>query len=271
MNGSTGPQEEKTMTEDTPTQTRTLGIIGSGYIGSGLARLATTAGLRVILSNSRGPHTLSSLAASIGDTVETDTPAGAAERADVIVAAAPLGAYSQLPADALADKTVIDAMNYYPDRDGRIRELDADTMTSSELLQRHLDRSAVVKGLNNLDYRRLEILARPNGSADRSALPIAGDDEGATAQAGRLICILGYDVVTYGPLSESWRSQPGTPVYVRPYQSRRPPDFADQHAFSRWFDEDVGVAVSAATVRDLLQRAKGWSSAPSCVHRPREA
>src|SRR5215207_4956984 len=105
--------------------TKTLGLIGSGMIGSALARLAVAAGLDVVLSNSRGPETLTDLVTELGARARAATPTEAAEAGDLVVATIPLHAHAQLPAAALAGRTVVDTMNYYPQRDGRIAELDS--------------------------------------------------------------------------------------------------------------------------------------------------
>src|SRR5262245_21020729 len=123
--------------------TKTLGLIGSGMIGGALARLAVAAGLDVVLSNSRGPKTLAELVAELGEHARAAVPAEAALAGDLVVATIPLHAYRQLPVAALTGKTVIDTMNYYPDRDGRITELDTGTRTSSALVQQHLSGSQV--------------------------------------------------------------------------------------------------------------------------------
>lgn len=151
--------------------TKTLGIVGAGMIGSTLARLAVDAGLSVVLSNSRAPETLSDLVSELGSRARAATPAEAALAGDMVVATIPLVAYDKLPVAALAGKTVIDTMNYYPDRDGHIAELDSDELTSSALVQRHLTDSHVVKACNNIFFRCLLTLARPVGAPDRSALP----------------------------------------------------------------------------------------------------
>jgi predicted dinucleotide-binding enzyme len=234
--------------------TQTLGLIGSGMIGSALARLAVTAGLDVVLSNSRDPDTLASLVAELGGRARAAAPADAALAGDLVVATIPLGAYARLPAAALAGKTVIDTMNYYPDRDGRIAELDAGTLTSSALVQRHLASARVVKAFNNIDFRRLFTLARPSGAPDRSALPIAGDDAEAKARTAELLDALGYDVVDIGTLADSWRSEPGTPVYVQPYLPARPEGISQEEA-RRWFFETPGIPVPAARVKELADAA----------------
>ncbi len=191
----------------------TWGFIGSGNIGSTVARLAVAAGHDVVMSNSRGPETLTELVGELGDHARAATAAQAAQAADVVVVTIPLKNYREVPVDELAGKIVIDTMNYYPQRDGQIAELDSHATTSSELLQAHLPTSRVVKGFNNIASQHLRDLPRPSGSADRSALAIAGDDSEAKQTVTRLFDELGYDAVDLGPLSEGWRTQPGTPAY----------------------------------------------------------
>lgn len=234
--------------------TRTLGLVGTGLIGTALARLAVAAGVDVVLSNSRGPETLAELVAELGARARAATPAKAAQAGDLVVATIPLHAYPQLPAAALAGKTVIDTMNYYPERDGHIADLDSGTQTSSALVQRHLSGARVVKAFNNIDSHRLSTLARPCGAPDRSALPIAGDDDTAKAQAARLLDALGYDAVDIGTLADSWRSEPNTPVYVQPYLPTLP-EGASQQETQRWFFENPGVPLSADRVKELTATA----------------
>ncbi|WP_255481055.1 NADPH-dependent F420 reductase [Micromonospora thermarum] len=191
----------------------TVGLIGSGHIGSTVARLAVAAGYDVVLSNRRGPDTLADLVDELGPRARAATPPEAAADGDLVVVTIPLKAYRDVPVDPLAGKLVIDTNNYYPDRDGRFPELDAGSTTSSELLQRHLSRSRVVKAFNNIFFKHLLALARPAGSADRSALPVAGDDPSAKAEAAAFLDRLGYDTVDAGTLADSWRYQPDTPAY----------------------------------------------------------
>jgi len=232
---------------------QTLGLIGSGMIGSAIARLAVAAGLEVVLSNSRGPGTLADLVADLGGHARAATPAEAAGAADLVVAAVPLSAYGQLPADALAGKTVLDTANYYPERDGHLAELDAGELTSSALLQRYLEASHVVKAFNNITPHQLFSLARTAGAPDRSALPIAGDDAEAKAAATRLLDVLGYDAVDIGTLAASWRSEPNTPVYVRPYLGETPAMSVE--AFFAWTLQTPGIVVPAAQVGKLVETA----------------
>jgi predicted dinucleotide-binding enzyme len=191
----------------------TLGLIGCGRIGGTVARLAVDAGYDVVLSNSRGPETLAGLVEELGPHARAATPAEAAEAGDLVVVSVPLRAYQEVPVEPLACKVVIDANNYYPQRDGHIPELDDQSATSSELLQRHLPTSKVVKAFNNIYFGHLGSLPRPAGSADRSALPIAGDDADAKAIVTAFLDAIGYDTVDEGPLAESWRCEPGAPAY----------------------------------------------------------
>jgi predicted dinucleotide-binding enzyme len=219
----------------------TVGLIGSGRIGGTVARLAVAAGHRVLLSNSRGPDTLKDLAAQLGPLARATTGQEAAEGGELVVVTIPLRAYQSVPAGPLAGKVVIDTCNYYPPRDGQIPELDSGALTSSELIQRHLPRSAVVKAFNNIYYKHLESLARPSGAADRSYLPIAGDDAAAKAAVTAFLDSIGYGAVDAGPLAEGRRQQPGTPVYAGPYGS---------------FQDDKGSPAGADVVRQALAAAE---------------
>jgi predicted dinucleotide-binding enzyme len=241
--------------------TTTLALIGAGNIGGTLARLAVAAGLDVVLSNSRGPQTLTGLVGELGPSARAASVVDAAEAGDLVVVSLPWGAHAQLPAGALAGKTVIDTMNFYPERDGVLNPADAG-LPSSVLVQRRLSGSHVVKAFNNIDFRRLLLCARPAGAPDRSGLPIAADDDGAKAESIRLLDRLGYDAVDLGGLAGSWRSEPGTPVYVHPYlapgglspEQLRPGGLSSEER-QRLFFETLEVPVPAATVRDLLDAA----------------
>ena len=134
----------------------TIGLIGSGHIGSTVARLAVDAGHDVVLSNSRGPETLADLVAELGDRARAATAAEAAEAGDIVVVTIPLKAYRQVPVEPLRGKVVIDTNNYYPQRDGHIAELDDESTTVSELLQAHLPESQVVKAFNNIYFQYLD-------------------------------------------------------------------------------------------------------------------
>jgi predicted dinucleotide-binding enzyme len=191
----------------------TIGFIGSGLIGSTLARLALATGHDVVVANSRGPETLAGLVEQLGAHARAADAAGAAAAAELAVVTIPLRAYRQVPVEPLAGKVVLDTDNYYPQRDGVLPELEDESTTSSELLQAHLPTSRVVKAFNSIHWEELGIQGTPAGTPARRALPIAGDDAEAKATAAALIDSFGFDVVDAGPLSEGWRFQPGTPAY----------------------------------------------------------
>jgi predicted dinucleotide-binding enzyme len=195
----------------------TIGLIGSGHIGSTVARLAVAAGHDVVLSNSRGPETLTDLVDELGPQARAATPAEAAAAGDVVVVTIPLKAYREVPVEPLRGKVVIDTNNYYPQRDGQLAELDDESTTVSELLQAHLPESRVVKALNNIYFGHLGTLQRPHGDPERSVLAIAGDDAEAKQAVTDLLDDLGYDAYDVGPLSEGWRYQRDTPAYASLY------------------------------------------------------
>jgi 8-hydroxy-5-deazaflavin:NADPH oxidoreductase len=192
---------------------KTIGLIGAGHIGSQIARLAVKSGYDVVISNSRGPDTLSGLVAELGPHARAATPADAAKAGDIVVVTIPLKNYRSVPVAPLAGKIVIDTNNYYPQRDGQIPELDNETTTTSELLQSHLPQSKVVKAFNHIHAAQLTTDGLPSGAKNRRALVIAGNDPEAKATVTHLLDQFGFDAVDAGPLSEGWRIQRDTPGY----------------------------------------------------------
>jgi NAD(P)H dehydrogenase (quinone) len=190
-----------------------VGLIGAGMIGGTVATLAVDAGYDVVIANSRKPDTLGGLVERLGQHARAATPAEAAAVADIIVVAIPLSAYQQVPAEHLAGKVVVDAINYLPDRDGHVAELDDDSTTSSQLLQAHLPGARVVKAFNAMFFGHLATLGRRHGAADRSAIPIAGDDQAAKTVVTAFLDAIGFDAFDIGPLSEGWRFQRGAIDY----------------------------------------------------------
>ncbi|MFE9248343.1 NADPH-dependent F420 reductase [Streptomyces sp. NPDC007088] len=191
-----------------------IGIIGAGNIGGQLTRRLTALGHEVALANSRGPQTLSELAAETGATpVEA---AHAADGAEVVVITIPLKAVPDLPKgflDGAADGfAVIDTGNYYPrQRDGRIAEIE-EGLTESEWTARQIGHP-VIKAFNNIYAHLITEQPAAPGTEGRYALPVAGDDEEAKRLVLRLVDEIGFDAVDAGGLDESWRQQPGSPVY----------------------------------------------------------
>jgi 8-hydroxy-5-deazaflavin:NADPH oxidoreductase len=190
---------------------KTIGLIGAGHIGSQVARAAIASGYHVVISNSRGPETLTDLVSELGPQARAGTTEEAAVLGDLVVIAIPFRAIGDVPAEPLAGKVVIDANNYYARRDGNIAELDEGRVTSSELLQARLPGARVVKAFNQIHSRQITTDGTPPDTRNRRALAIAGDDPVAKASVAELINGFGFDVVDVGPLAESWRIEPGTP------------------------------------------------------------
>lgn len=193
----------------------TLGTIGAGNIGSNVARAAIAAGFDVILSNSRGPASLAALVEELGPQASAATPEGAAAGADLVLVAVPLGKIGQIPPRILDGKIVMDANNYYPQRDGHIARIDRGEVTTSRLLQAHAPGARVVKAFNNIGAEQIPTDGMPQGAPDRRALPIAGDDAEAKQIVASFLDALGYDAVDVGALDDSWVVERDTPSYGR--------------------------------------------------------
>ncbi|CAB3672072.1 hypothetical protein LMG26690_01125 [Achromobacter animicus] len=233
---------------------QTIGIIGAGLVGKAVARLAVAAGHNVVISNSRGPETLSALTKALGPLARAGSVDDAIAAGDIVSLAIPLATFESLPADRFAGKVVLDQTNYYPGMGGfRRPDLDAGELTSSELIQRHLPGAAVVKGLHNLSWIHMESNARPKGNADRTTLPIAGDDAEAVQTVTRFIEAVGYDVVNAGSLADSWRVEPGTPIYFWRYAPVVPAGVSDDEA--KRIYQQRGEPVLPQEARKLIDEA----------------
>ncbi|MBL0749705.1 NADPH-dependent F420 reductase [Nocardioides baculatus] len=191
----------------------TIGLIGSGHIGTAIARRAIEQGHDVVLSNSRGPETLSDLVAELGPRARAATASEAGEAGDLVVVTVPFKAYLDVPVEPLAGKVVIDTNNYYFERDGHYAELDEGRTSVSEMLAAHLPTSKVVKAFNAIQAAHIVTEGRPAGAENRRALAIAGDDADAKAVVTDLIESFGFDVVDAGPLAEGKRFDRDKPAY----------------------------------------------------------
>ncbi|MDN4171514.1 NAD(P)-binding domain-containing protein [Nocardioides sp. SOB77] len=191
----------------------TIGLIGSGNIGSAIARQAVGQGHDVVLSNSRGPETLADLVAELGPRARAATAEEAAEAGEVVVVTIPFHAVDQVPVEPLAGKVVVDTNNYYFERDGHDEAIDRGEDSPSERLAAHLPRSSVVKAFNAIQAHHIVEAARPAGDPDRRAIPIAGDDAEAKQVVATLVDALGFDAVDAGPLVEGRRFDRDKPAY----------------------------------------------------------
>ncbi len=197
-----------------------IGIIGAGQIGGTLARRFTELGHQVSIANSRGPASLADVAAKTGATAVTAHEA--ARAGDVVVVTIQEARIPQLPKDLFAgvpdNVVVIDTGNYYPrERDGRIEGIEGGSI-ESRWVEQQLGR-AVIKAFNTIYARSLGEKGSPAGTSARVALPVAGDEAAAKAVVLKLVEELGFDAIDAGGLDESWRQQPGTPVYCKDYDA----------------------------------------------------
>ncbi len=197
-----------------------IGIIGAGHIGGTLARRFTALGHKVRIANSRGPESLEALAVETGATAVAVRDA--VRDVDLVVVTIPEKNVSTLPKGLFAETdpkvVVVDTGNYYPrQRDGRIEGIESG-LAESRWVERQLGRP-VIKAFNNIYARHLLERGKPAGTKGRIALPVAGDDVKAKAVVMRLVDELGFDAVDAGGLGESWRQQPGTPVYGKDFDA----------------------------------------------------
>ena len=193
-----------------------IGVIGAGSMGRILSRHLGKLGHHVSIANSRGPESLTALAAEIG--AMHASVIDAAKAGEIVFIAIPTKAVTDLPRELFANVAdsvvVIDVGNYHPElRDGRIDAIDRGMLDSQWVAQQigH----PVIKAFNNILATSLHEKGVPRRTKGRIALPVAGDSPEAKAAVLRLVDDLGFDPVDTGDLDNSWRQQPGTPAYCR--------------------------------------------------------
>ena len=197
-----------------------IGIIGAGNIGGNLTRRLTALGHNVSVANSRGPESLWQLASETH--AQAVTVEEAVKNKDLIVVTIPEKHIPDLPKglfDNLGPNVVVvDTGNYYPQqRDGRIAGIE-DGLTESGWVEQQIGRP-VIKAFNNIYAAHLLSNGKPKGTPGRIALPVAGDDPKAKKIVMDLVDALGFDPVDDGTIADSWRQQPGTPVYAQDFDA----------------------------------------------------
>jgi len=196
-----------------PSRLPRIAVLGAGHVGPVIARVALEASYHVSIAASGDPEQIELIAQVLSPGAEPRWAAEAVDEADLVVLAIPLHAFTTLDSFLLGGKLVVDAMNYWPPVDG-VQELFEDRRYgSSEIVQRRLVRSTVVKTLNHIGYHELEDQRRPRGSPERRALGVAGDDPRAVDVVAELIERIGYDAVRFDRLSAGRLLEPGGPVF----------------------------------------------------------
>jgi predicted dinucleotide-binding enzyme len=197
-----------------------IGIIGAGNIGGTLTARLSSLGHDVSVANSRGPETLSDLASRTG--AKAAMPAEAVKGAELVIVTIPEGRVPELRRDIFDSRAhgapIVDTGNYYPNRDGRIEEIEKG-MIESRWVERQIGQP-VIKAFNNIYAKHLLEGGKPAEAQDRIALPVAGDDPEAKRVVMGLVEELGFDAVDAGGLDESWRQQPGTPCYTSDFDAK---------------------------------------------------
>ena len=196
-----------------PSSVQRIAILGAGHVGPVIARMALGAGFQVAIAASGSPENLELITQVVMPGVEARWAADAVATADLVVLAIPLHRFPVLDPGLLAGKLVVDAMNYWAPADGAVPMFRDQDLSSSEIVQRQLTQSTVIKSLNQISYQDLEDGSRPAGWPDRHAIGVAGDDSNVSKVVGEVIDRIGYDPVLLGSLSAGRVLQPGGPVF----------------------------------------------------------
>jgi predicted dinucleotide-binding enzyme len=196
-----------------PQRVLRIAVLGAGHVGPVIARAAITAGYQVSIAASGDPENITLITQVLVPGAEPRWASDAVQESDIVVLAIPLHKFATFDPSLVADKIVVDAMNYWPPIDG-VQELFEDRQFgSSEIVARRLSESTIVKTLNQIGYHDLEDERRPVGSPDRRALGVAGDDTGAVDAVAEVIERIGYDAVRLDNLRAGRVLEPGGPVF----------------------------------------------------------
>ncbi len=220
---------------------KSLGIIGAGKVGIVLAQLAVKAGYTVYIAGSEDPKKIALTVSILVPGATVGTSEEVAAQAEVIILAIPLGKYKELPKEALADKLVIDAMNYWWEVDGDRPDLTDLHSSSSEIIQRYLSKSRIVKAFNHIGYHDLYDETRPSDATDRKAIAIAGNTEQDVEVVADIVNNLGFDPVIIGKLHQGIKLQPGSPVFGAHVN-----EFTLRHLIETFPESEFGQKIEAS-------------------------
>jgi predicted dinucleotide-binding enzyme len=193
-----------------------IAVLGAGHVGPVIARMAVAAGFHVSIAASGDPEEIALMTSILVPGAEPRWAADAVADADIVVLSIPLHRFADVDPGLVAGKLVVDAMNYWPPVNGVQEMFEDHRYSSSEIVQRRLARSTVVKTLNHIGYHEMEDDRRPAGSPDRRALGVAGDDPATADAVAEVIERIGYDAVRLDRLSAGRLLEPGGPVFGVP-------------------------------------------------------
>lgn len=238
--------------------TETIGIIGSGQIGTGLAQLAIKAGYNVVIANSRGPETLKDSISNLGSKASASSTKDLVsnDAIKIIVLSIPLKNVPTLfKSLEFKNKIFVDTSNYYPLREGHLEELDSRSITTSEYVTQFLGPSnTLVKAFHNIDSIHFPLAATQDPSY-QTTLPISGDDKSAKEAVTVFINKLGFQVLDIGVSKESWKIEPGTPIYGLPYIPKSPAGL-DHEATKRYFLTTNAKPLTKVEAQKLVDQVK---------------
>lgn len=201
-----------------------IGIIGAGSIGSTIARRLARHGHDVVIANSRGPETIGEAALRTG--AQAVTAADAVRGVEVLIVSVPMNRNADIAEyvrSAPDGAVVIDTSNYYPARDGSVRDFE-EGVPESVWLSKLFGRP-VAKAWNAITSQSFDAKASAPDEPARVAIPVAADRDEDRAIAMQLVEQTGFDAVDAGVLAESWRQQPGSPVYCTDRTRAEMPDW----------------------------------------------
>jgi predicted dinucleotide-binding enzyme len=230
LNDEPGRTEESVITEsshqtelDSQPQVRATGtatrplpriaVLGAGHSGPVIARAAVEAGYQVTIAASGDPQEIALISQVLVPGAEPRWAADAVADADVVVLAIPIHRFAALDPALVAGKLVVDVMNYWPPVDGVQAMFEDRQRGSSEIVQARLAGSRVVKSLNHLGYHQLDEERRPEGSPERTALGVAGDDPEAVGLVAEIVERIGFDTVRLDNLRAGRLFEAGGPVF----------------------------------------------------------